>query len=120
VIDPRQIDITLRTNAAWDVLWGADDAAGNPVNTSGWTGRMQLRVPGAPPGSPPIVDVVVTPYAGPDDGFPNWMRTTIALAAISTVRPRDYDFDITVVTGPGLDPDVLVYGTATVKQGTTR
>lgn len=47
---PDRVDITLRRNAPFVEEWSFADAKGSPIDLTGWSGELQLRLYGAAAG----------------------------------------------------------------------
>jgi hypothetical protein len=112
---PAQVDLCLPQGATWDLqmIWEADNV---PVDLSGYTARMMLRV--APEDATPTVALSTT------NGTMSVMSNgTIALnysaASSSAVTAATYVYDMELVTAGG-NVRRLIEGRAVVSREITR
>ena len=119
-IVPKRVDTVIYQYAAWDRVQFFADALGNPIDTTGWTGRLRLMTEYGPSG---IVQVntTATPYTLPGTTVPSGMRMTIPASTTGSLNAQRYPRlvgDLMVVTVPGADPDRAVEMIAVIDPGT--
>jgi hypothetical protein len=112
------MDFAVTNNAASGRRFAVKDAAGSPVNITGWQFRMHVRREAASR----VVEVEFSSAAGDFvviDAAAGQFQVVFAAAKLAQLPAQTYVHDL-VITPPDAERKRLYRGTFTVEQGVTR